>query len=280
MLWTPSNTWGLIIQSVADGTRPSATTGAAVTPAQNAYGSYATLLSGAQVTDDVYEWEVCINSVGISATARDCVVSIGFDPSGGTSFSGFVDLVCGPASSHNLLAGGTWYCFPVFVKAGTSIGAAASVNSSNLANISVFIRCKCQPSHPEALKVGSYIDSFGVALATSNGTAVTEGGASEGTWVQLGSALTRPCWYWEFGYGTNNATMSAQVGYVDIGIGDAVNKRIAIANAPFFTSGSEQLSKADAGTYAKAAIGDIVYGRSQSSGGNTGASITAYGVGG
>lgn len=280
MLVVPANEWGLIIHSTADGTRPTSATGASVTPAQNAYGAYTTLIAGASLTDDCYEIELCINDVGVGSAARDCVVSLGTDPSGGTSFTSLADLVCGPATFHTTLSGGTWYRFPLFIKAGTSIGVAAAVNSATLTAINVFCRVKCRPSRPEAIKVGTFISQFGVTLATSSGTAITEGTTTDGAWTQLGAALTKPCWYWEFGYGCNNATMNAGIAYVDLGIGDGVNFKIAISNAPIMTSASEQVSKAFAGAYARAAVGDGVYARSQSSTSNAGVSIAAYGVGG
>ena len=280
MLHTVANEFGLVIHSTADGTRPATAMGTAVTPAQNAYGAYATLIAGASLTDDALEIEICVNTVGISTVARDCVVSLGIDPTGGTTFTSLADLVCGPAAGHIVLSGGTWYRFPLFIKAGTSIGVAAAVNSTNLTAINVFCRVKCRPSRPEALKVGQYIDQFGVTLASSAGTAVTEGGAADGAWVHLGANLTRPCWYWEFGFGCNNATMSGGTSYVDLGIGDGTNNKIAISNAPVIVSGSEQIGKAFAGGFGGGAVGDGVYARSQGNTGNAGVSIAAYGVGG
>src|SRR5262249_15219377 len=149
----------------------------------NAYGSYATLISGASLTDDVYEITININSVGISAAARDCLVSIGIDPAGGTSFTNLVDLVCGPAvtyseASTTLLGGGVSFTFPFFIKAGTSIGAAAAVNSATLTAINVWVQCKCRPSRPDLVWAGTYIDEFGVSTGTSAGTAITPGTAS------------------------------------------------------------------------------------------------------
>ena len=277
MLHVPSNEFGLVIHSTADGTRPVAGMGASVTPATNAYGSYVTLIAGASLTDDAYEIEICVNNVGISTVARDCVVSLGLDASGGTSFTSIADLVCGPAVQHNGLGGGTWYRFPLFIKAGTSIGVAGAVNSANLTAFSVFCRVKCRPSRPEMLKVGTIIDQFGVTLASCSGTAITEGTTSDGTWVSLGT-LSHAYFFWEFGYGCQNATMVGEVAYVDLGIGDGTNNKIVIANAPIITNASEQLSKASPFAFGRGAPGDGVYARSQGSGALTGTSVAAYGV--
>jgi hypothetical protein len=276
------NTFGLILHSNADGTRPAATMGTAVTPGTNAYGSYATLLAGASVTDDVYEIEICVNNVGISTQARDAVVSIGLDPSGGTSFTSIVDLVSGPANSYSLAGSGSFFRFPLFIAAGTSIGAAAAVNSSTLTAVGVFCRLKCRPSRPDGLLVGQYIDQFGVTLASSAGTAITTGTTTEGAWTQLGAALTRPCWFWELGFGLNNATMSSNNLDVDVHLGDAINKNPIIANHPIGVTSAEVINKPWAGTYGKGSVGDIVYARVQQ-GANaalSGMSMAVYGVGG
>lgn len=280
LLHRAPNTFGLVLYSVADGTQPSTTFGASVTPGNNTYGTYVTLISGASLTYDAYEIEICISFVGVSAAARDGVVSLGIDQAGGTSFTSVADLIAGPAAQVTILEGGTFYKFPYFIKAGSSIGVAAAVNSATATAIRVWCRVKCQPSRPDSLLVGQYIDQFGVSLATSAGTAITEGAAAEGAWTQLGSALTRPCWYWEFGYGCNNATMNASTNDVDIGIGSASAKNIIIANHRVLTSSLEQVSKPSAGVYAVGATGDIVYGRSQALSANTGVSLAAYGVGG
>lgn len=280
MLHVPINEWGLVLYSTADGTRPVAGFGAAVTPGNNAYGSYVSLIAGASLTDDAYEIEILVNNVGIAATARDCVVQLGIDPAGGSSFTALADLVCGPATVHNAIGSGTHFRFPLFFKAGTSIGVAAAVNSATLTAINVCCQVKCKPSRPDLVPVGKYIDQFGVTLASSAGTAITEGTASEGAYTQLGSALTRPIWWWEFGYGITNAAMAANLSHVDIAIGSAGAKKTVIANAPASVSGNEQLSKPYAGSYGLGAVGDLVYGRSQCAAANTGVSLAAYGVGG
>lgn len=262
------NEFGLTLYSTADGTRPAAAFGVAVTPGNNAYGSYATLISGASLTDDVYEIWICVNNAGIAASARDCVVSIGLDPAGGTSFTSIVDLVCGPAApyqetSTQLAGGGVTFLFPLFIKAGTSIGAAAAVNSATLNAISVCCQCKARPSRPDLLWVGTHIDQFGVTLASSNGTAITPGTTSEGTYLLLGT-LAKSCGYLEFGYGVNSATMTNNAINVDIAIGDGTNFKNVVCNAPVVTNSAEEIMKrADFRGYCNGAVGDKIYARAQ-----------------
>lgn len=291
-----SNNWGLIINSVADGTRPAAAWGTSITPGNNAYGSYASVIAGASVTHDAYGILININSNSVAATIRDALVTIGFDPAGGTSFGG-LGGVTGREINHLLAScaptytlavpgvGGISYFFPLKIPAGTSIGAKASVNNATVGTLRVSCKLFCKPSAPELVRVGSYVKTFGETTASSRGTAFTPGGASEGTYVQLGSAIAAadsPLWYWECGIGIDNTAITANVVHVDVGLGDATNKRIAIDNQWFGMSTNETIGKAAGGAYQNGAAGDLVYVRGQSgpAGPDTGFTAIAYGVGG
>jgi hypothetical protein len=284
VLQVPVNEWGLIISSIADGTRPTIAMGTSITPAQNAYGSYSTLISGASLTDDVYEIEICVCNVAIGGTARDSVAALGIDPAGGTSFTKVTDLVCGPAAGYtgvSVNVGGYFYRFPYFIKAGTSIGMAMSVNSATVTSVNAFVRCRCRPSRPDLVPVGKWIDSYGVTLASSNGTGITPGTTSEGTLVALGTA-SRAGWWVEFGYGCNNSAMQAGIIDVDLAVGNGSNLKFPILNHPVADSSSDSLSKRPgAGRYCLVANGDILYGRAQTGATlETGHSMAAYVVGG
>ncbi len=279
------NEFALTIESIADGTQPNVTTygGVSVTPAQNAYDAYAQVIAGSSVTDECQEIEIHISGIGASTAARDGMVTIGFDLAGGTSYTDkIVDLVCGPAARTG---GGDGqecvkFMFPLRVPAGCSIGAKASVNSATLTAIRVKCVLRGRPTHPEHIWVGNFVTTFGADITTSAGTAITPGGASDSAWLQLGSALTTPLHYWEFGYGINDATMQQGEVVIDIGLGDASNKRRVIANAEVFTQSIEIISKAPQGRYAHGAVGDIVYARAQRAGTPDSAnSIAVYGVG-
>lgn len=276
------NEFTLEISSVADGTRPAAAWGTSVTPAQNAYGSYAQLLAGASVTDECQEIEIEVNSVGVSAAARDCIVTIGFDRAGGSSYTDTIlDLVCGPAAPHNTNGQGpVMFRFPLRVPAGCSIAAKASVNSATLTAIRVACTLRGRPTHPEVIWVGEKVTTFGATTASSNGTAITPGTTSEGAATQIGVALTEPIFYWEFGYGISSSAMTANVLHVDIGLGDASNKRWPILNGYVTSNNGESISKPVGGRHAVGAIGDIVYARSQCGPAavDTNNSVAVYGV--
>lgn len=276
---------GLSLYSPADGTRPvAAAFGTSVTPAQNAYGSYAQLLAGASVTEDCYVVEIVVSGVGISAAARDCIVKIGLDRSGGSSYTDTtIDLCCGSASNFGNAnpGGGVGFRFYLYVPAGCSVGAAASVNSATLTAIGVTLILRGRPQKMERQPCGQFIDSYGTTPASSSGTAVTFGTASEGAWTQLGT-ITRRGWYLEFGFGINDAVQSNNTYLIDIGVGDASNKLVVIANAPVITSSVEMVNKPISGVFGDFQVNDVIYARGQCgpNAASAAASIAAYLVGG
>jgi hypothetical protein len=283
--------WGKIVPSVADGTQPVANQGTTVTPAQNAYGTYAQVLAGAQLalfTEDAFGIWININSGSVSAQARDMLCTIGIDPAGGSSAGAVTDLINGlacPMSSPWVTdrdAGGISYFFPLRIKAGSSIWAKVAVNNASVFTVRVQIRLFCKPKQPHLVKAGAFVTTFGAAVGTSNGTAVVPGQASEGTWTQLGSALTKPHWFWQLGFGINQAVADNAAFACDLGIGDGTNNRVAILEDTAFTTTVERCRVDHVGGYLDASIGDKVYGRIQASAltaTNT-QSMIAYGVGG
>lgn len=286
-----ANRFLLTASTIADGTRAAAAQGAAVTPAQNAYGSYAQVLGA--LAYDAYELEVLINSVGASAEIRDALVTIGFDTAGGSAYGGLggiagneINHLLASAASPYLssaASGGVVYRFPLRVPAGTSIGAKASVSGTNVSAIRVAVRARCRPTRPDLLWAGRFVRTFGAVPGSSCGTAITPGSTSEGAWVALGLSVERdPLRWFEVGLGVGNAVMTNTVHEVDVAVGSASAKQIVIANAPVVENVTETLSKAAAGAPGYAAIGDAIYVRAQSGPNNAVSGVTAavYAVGG
>ncbi len=275
--------FSLVIESITPGTRPAAAMGTAVTPVQNATnGAYAQLISGANLTYDCYAIEINVNNIGINTVARDALATLGIDESGGTSYTGIVDLLVGNAAPYNggnAGGGGMAFWFPLRIPAGTSIGMRGSVNSSNLTAFNAFCRCYCRPTRP--VRYGRYIEQFGIDTANSTGVAVTAGTSSEGTYTAIGSAVARPLWFFEFGFGNNDGTDSSNTYDVDIAVGDAGTKKQIMWNRPVFTNTNENVAKPAAPTWARAAVGDIVYARTQVGPASADThAIAVYGVGG
>lgn len=262
-----TNGWGKIISSV-DGTRPTTAFGASVVPLTNStLGLYTTLLAGASVTDDVYGIEININNVGQTTVARDCLATLAFDPAGGTTFTDFVDLLCGSASQYAGLTGGgsgggARFWFPLWIKAGTTIGMRGSVSTVDVTAFNAFVKLYCKPSRPELIWCGQKIEQLGVVVASSTGTSVTAGTTSEGTWTSIGTT-TRNHRFYEFGFGLADTASSSNGYHVDISIGDASNKHPIILDAYAGTTTAEMATKTMCPTWAESKSGDIVYARTQ-----------------
>lgn len=284
MLWVPSGANAYNWSSGSHvSTRPAAAFGATVTPGNNAFGSWVQLMNSAAVARDVFAILINVNSIAVSATAKDALVDIGVDPAGGTSYSTVIpELLASCASPYNVGAGGIWYLFPLWIRAGSSIAARASVNNATVGTARVNCRVFGSPRDQRLIKVGTRVEAIGTNTAASAGTSITSGTTSDGSWTSLGST-SRDAWWWQLGMGVNDTTMTARAYHADVAVGNASNKDIVIENAMIATTSSEQLNNApltfDSGKIAPA--GTSVYGRLQCSGtADASLSMAAYALGG
>lgn len=263
--------------------------GAAVTPGNLTYGTPVQLVgsasaTGVLLTTDCLELTVVVNNVAINATAHDALTGLLVDDNGGTSYRSLADLLCGSASGYvtaNVGMVGVVYTFQIWIRSGASIAVAGMVNSANVTAFNAFCRVKGAPVRPWRVPfVGTFIDQYGVNLATAAGTTVVPGAAADGTPVLLGT-IARTCYAWEVGYGINNANMTGATIDVDVMFGNGTTFRQGLVNVPFATSANEAVSKpAAANTLVTGVAGDSVYARSQSSAAAiAGNSVAAYGVG-
>jgi hypothetical protein len=281
------NRFGLVIPSVAVGTQPTATYGAAVTPGNLAYGTYVQLLPA--TSDDSWEVEIGINSVGIAATARDCLVQFAWDPAGGTNYgvaarTSIDHLLASCASAHmggvSGLGGGIGYRFQVRIPASSTIAARAMVNSANVTAINVWCKLRCRPSRPHMIYRGTFVDTYGAVTANAAGTALTPGTAAKGAYVSLG-ALTQTYHQFEYGLGCNDLTMG-NLGYdVDIALSNAAGD-IPIIEGCYTASNTETLTKRCGDQRAvSGGVGSTLFARAQcSTTPDSAISAIAYAVGG
>jgi hypothetical protein len=275
---TVSNEFQLRISNVADGTRPASSFGTSITPGNNSYGSYTQLLSA--TSDDAYEVWVCVSGVGVSAAAHSSMVTIGVDTAGGTTYTDLIpDLVCGPAGAFAGTAGegGVWFRFPLFIPAGSTVAAKGS-RSNGTSAFQVLVVLHCQPTHPELLRCGTFVRAFGASVSTSQGTSITAGTTSEGSYTSLGTISDSELWYWEVGFGSDSSTIGLNRYHVDL----QLDTRQVIRNAPFFMYTTEEVEKPLLGWYGTGVNGEDVEARVQVGPNVASASLTvaAYGVGG
>lgn len=255
---------------------PTTTPGTLITAASGAKGSWGQVL--AALSQDVYEFVVWIFAGNASAAQRDYLIDIGVDPAGGTSYVPIIsDILAHQAS--NAVDGGRWLYFPMFIKAGSTVGARAQSNGAN--TIRVALRAYGQPSHPHLVRCGQYSETVGVS--GNGGTAVTPGNAgAEGSWTSIGTT-TRPTWFWQICAGFSSATTTSQMYFVDLAYGDASNKVILVENLPLFHPGTAERTGCPLSVdgFGDVPAGATLYIRASASGtSDAGFNALAVGVGG
>jgi hypothetical protein len=284
MLWTPKGLSGYGWSFSSTGaTRVAAAWGTSVTPAQNSMGTYAQVLSAANVSKDVFGIQIQFNSNAVSAAARDTLVDIGIDAAGGSSYTVLIPTLSASSAAPAIGATGAGlsYFFPVYIPAGSTVAARASVNNATVGTLRCGIRIFGAPRDRRNVIVGSKVLAYGITTATSTMTAVTPGTTSEGTWTSLGTVASgdEP-FFWQVGTGVNQGTITATAYTGDLGIGDGSNKAVVIEDRVWQGTTTEQWydNGISNGLY-QAAAGDTVYGRLQCSGtAITGLSMGAWGV--
>jgi hypothetical protein len=269
---------------------PSLTPGTSVTPAQNSYPAYTEILSDATLTEDCFAILIHVNGIGVATAAKNALLKLGVDQSGGTSYTDFIShLLVSDAGDIDGVAtaapAGIYYYFPVYIPGGTAIAATISVDNATVGTARVAVRCYGRPTSREMLWYGHGVDSFGQVTATSEGTAHTPGNTgAEGSYVQLGSNTTKPYYFWQVGLGTSDSSVGNNVYHVDLAAGSSttVNDPL-IVNEAFYMGSSEQISKPLAmmlySYFRPVPSGVGIYGRSSCSGtADTDVTLAAYGV--
>lgn len=260
--------------------RPAAGIGTTVTASAstNTKGSWAELVDGALITQDVYWVEIQVTNATTAGFSRGMLLDIGIDESAGTSYTVIIpDLLVSHASTYLVLGGGKWFCFPLFIRAGSSI-AARCQSSSGSQSCSVRMFLYGAPSNPEGTRVGYRVRAFGANTGTSRGTAVTAGTTSEGSWTSLGTTSDNMIW-WQLGADLDDTSVAAVTYAMDLSVGDASNKLMAIEEAYFALDTSERMSINLHHGPRYSTSGDIVYARAQCSGTlESNLSMAAYGV--
>src|SRR5581483_11563686 len=199
---------------------PPANTGtlgsSCIAGANNADGSAVSLISA--VSHDVEYLVVGASGYTISAGNGSTLLDILVDPAGGSSWStGFIDdllVGCSPPAAANA-AVPVWYYFPIFLKAGTSIGAQARCAHTSTISGRVIVYAFGGNARPESWWCGKAVTSIGITAASSKGTDHTPGNSGAySSWTNFGSTLPAPCGALQFGvHGTNSDTSATALGY-------------------------------------------------------------------
>ncbi len=234
MLYVPggANAFGYVSSSTA-GTRPATTTqGTSITPGTAGFGAYTQI--GTDLSYDAYGLLIGINNNSANNASRRTVVNIGVDLSGGTTFTTLIpNLVAGGAPTYTTEGTGQYYFFPLFIPAGTAIGAQAY--GSVATAFRVFTQRYIKPLNPSARRTAAYVESIGES--TFEGTNFTPSvTAANGNWTLMGTT-ERDLWWWQVGVqGTSGDSSYAgnTTILVDVGVGDgsAAGTEIILKDVP------------------------------------------------
>lgn len=209
----------------------------------NAYGSYATCITAAAY--ETFLMEIIVTASNTASAARLGAVTIGVDQAGGTSYTDVIPNLCATSavSVQSFLGIGYRFLFPLYVPAGASVGAKYTAGTATQ-SATVGVTTWGQPTAPEQLRCGTYVDSLGFTLATSLGTTVTPGTASQGTWTSLG-ALPRAAWWFQGGYQFNDSSVTAANEVrVDFGVGASITDLAIVVESDSYSylTANEQYS--------------------------------------
>lgn len=249
------------------------------------FSTYATLVSAANITNDVYGIMLCFNNAATSNAIRNTLVNIGIDTAGGTTFTTRIpDLMVSSASPLGGSGPGVWYYFPLYVPAGSSIGIQAGSTTATAFHTAIWLYGL--PRRPEAIRTGAYVTAFGATRTTVwRGTNITLGLAAEGAFTQMGATTTQSHWWWQVGWAQADASQTLQAVTVDVAAGSSttVNK-LLLTDQVWSTNASEQISNIPwfQTSYNNVAVGENIYARGQTSAAasDTGPNCIVYGLGG
>lgn len=233
-------------------------------------GSDTAVLTG--IAHDAYAMAITVNVGNTDTVIRRQMIDLLIDPAAGvgnagSSWSTLINNLYCNSPSLNANGFGFRFHFPLYIKAGTAIGARVQ-DVVGGATCRFSIQLFGKPTRPDLLHVGNVVETLGATTASTSGVAVTPGNASWGSYSASLGQLTRPAWFWQLGLGSSDTTMGATAYWWDIAE-DATSKYTCASMITYSTSGSETAVKTEFGQYYPvhaAAAGQDVYVRGYSNG--------------
>lgn len=242
-------------------------------------GTAVSIFAGAAVIADVYEVHLVFNTPSVAATRffADLLV----DPAGGTSWSVLIANIA--INTPSFAMNGAQYYFPIYIKAGSSIGMQVSCSTANI-NVRAMVSISGKPSRPDLVQAGSVVETIGAVTATTVGTAFTSGAGTVGSYSGALGTTVRDCWFWQLGILIDDASQTANAYVIELAAGDETNKHV-IGNGFLHTepSTTETAGKSpfplDGMPYHRVPKGASLYVRSAHNGTvDSNTSAVAYGV--
>lgn len=242
------------------------------------------LLAGASVTEDVYWISILFTGGSSSGASRRFLTNFYVDPAGGTSWESSPRIANLAANCPSLVQGGVLYHFPLFIKAGSSIGAACQAETAS-ATVRCSIRVFGKPSNPEMVKSGSKVVTYGATTASTVGTTFTPGASGAmGSYSGSLGTTSYDHFFWQMGILINDTTQTAVQYLCNLEVGDASNKRPVIEQMQHTNAGTvEQAGSPSAwgmgSPWKRTKAGDLIYVRGACTGtADSNLSAIAYAV--
>lgn len=218
-----SNATTVVTSGLGDAVTASATS--------HVQGTKVELLSSAEITTDIEEFELKLSSGYTAGSAVETLLEVFVDPAGGTAYTTLIpEFCCGKADSA--INGGRVFRFRRHVPSGSSLAVATRCSIGSQVT-DVLIKAFGRSRRP--IRRGMYAEGFGT-ITNSSGISVTPGtSGSKGAWTDVGT-LTVPLWWWELGVSFDDSTLLSQMYWFDLAFGDASNKVMILPDVVLFNN--------------------------------------------
>ncbi len=185
-------------------------------------GTAVTLLSA--LAHDVHFLVIGVSGVVLSTADAQALADLLVDPAGGTSWAPLItDLICGftPVTT-NAIGFGTLYSFPIFIRAGSSVGFRCNtLHTVDITTGRTVIWAYGEPSRPDSWWCGQKVESIGI-VGGSKGTDHTPGASGAfSTFASVGSPTTGRYGALQLGLNGSDNNSSSHSYYWQMGIGSA-----------------------------------------------------------
>ncbi len=234
MLYTGVNHFNWQANNFSDSYHGDTTFGTLLTAdgAAHTKGTDTAVMSG--IAYDCWGIDIVFSSSATDATIRRQMIDLLIDPAAGvgnagSSWSVLINNLFVNGSAYGSGAIGHQFYFPIFLPAGTAIGARTQdVVGSGAVRLSM--RIIGQPTRPDLVKVGHVVQTIGATTASTSGVAVTPGTDDWGSYSASMGTLTRDAWWWQIGIGSNDTSMVQNTMRFDVAF-DATAKYTALSGA-------------------------------------------------
>lgn len=238
MLFSPANSFNDYKTNAAtSSTAPGQQLTANATP--NTEGAWTLIsLSGSNI--DIYWLSISIIDGFTAATYKSLWLDIGVDNAGGTSYTAIINnLLVSSASGSTTAGGGLSFCFPIFIKSGSTVAARIQANVAS-ATCRIVMEAFGRPNAPHLVPFGTFAETIGLGTAPA-ATAFTPGNSgANGSWVSLGTTTNDLFWF-QLGVQCTNTTITALAYNFDLAYGDGTNFVMLIEDMRVVTTTSESI---------------------------------------